>query len=222
MKKRSSDEEFDNILRAIIADSGACDEDVKAVADSPATWWGVQRQIAAATPTHRPWPPSTLLRRLMTFAVPAAAIAGLLLAALLLTDAPRVERDVASVPRSEEPYRTDEKATVSRADPPKAEENSLSPRRTDGRAASNRMRRSSRSGPTSPKTVAAGDEIRSDFIAVSYGDAPDSGQVVRVKVPRSMMVSLGLVAAVERPTALIEAEVVVGDDGRTHAIRFIH
>jgi hypothetical protein len=35
------------------------------------------------------------------------------------------------------------------------------------------------------------------------------------------MVTLGLVATVEKPSALIDAEVVVGDDGLTRAIRFI-
>jgi hypothetical protein len=64
-------------------------------------------------------------------------------------------------------------------------------------------------------------EVKSEFIALSYARNPESGQVVRVKVPSSMMVSLGLVASVEKPNSLVNAELLVGDDGMTHAIRFI-
>ena len=35
------------------------------------------------------------------------------------------------------------------------------------------------------------------------------------------MVSLGLVANVKQPSDLVDAEVLVGDDGLTRAIRFI-
>src|SRR5258706_16009175 len=65
-------------------------------------------------------------------------------------------------------------------------------------------------------------EIKTDFIALSYARGAESGQIVRVKVPSSMMVTLGLVATVEKPTSLVDAEVVIGDDGLTRAIRFIH
>ncbi|MBK9768379.1 MAG: hypothetical protein IPP63_15940 [Chloracidobacterium sp.] len=45
--------------------------------------------------------------------------------------------------------------------------------------------------------------------------------MVRVRVPSEMMVTLGLVNSVEKPTSMVDAEVVIGDDGQTHAIRFI-
>ena len=64
-------------------------------------------------------------------------------------------------------------------------------------------------------------EIKTDFIALSYARNPDSGQIVRVRVPSSMLVTLGLVASVAKPSNLVDAEVLVGDDGLTRAIRFI-
>jgi hypothetical protein len=64
-------------------------------------------------------------------------------------------------------------------------------------------------------------EIKSEFIALAYARSPESGQLIRVKVPSSMMVSLGVVPTVNDPSKLIDAEVLVGDDGLTHAIRFI-
>jgi len=56
---------------------------------------------------------------------------------------------------------------------------------------------------------------------LSYAANTDSGQIVRVKVPRSMMVSLGLKSNVEKESELVSAEVVIGDDGAARAIRFI-
>ena len=64
-------------------------------------------------------------------------------------------------------------------------------------------------------------EIKTDFIALTYARDPDSGQIVRVRVPSSMMVTLGVVATVKKPTDMVDAEVLVGDDGLTRAIRFI-
>jgi hypothetical protein len=78
-----------------------------------------------------------------------------------------------------------------------------------------------RSVVPSPRTVAAKEEIKSEFITLSYARDPESGQIVRVKVPRSMMVTVGLVASVDKPTTLVDAEVLLGDDGLTRAIRFI-
>ena len=65
-------------------------------------------------------------------------------------------------------------------------------------------------------------EMATEFIALSYLPASESGQVVRVKVPRSMLVSLGVSINVERGKELINAEVVVGDDGAARAIRFFN
>lgn len=69
----------------------------------------------------------------------------------------------------------------------------------------------------SPKT-----ETATEFIALSYLPASESGQIVRVKVPRSMLVSLGVSTNVERSKELVNAEVIVGDDGAARAIRFLN
>jgi hypothetical protein len=219
MKKRSADEEFDRILWAMVADSGASDDDIRAVTDSPSTWWGIQRQIASPSAAQKPWPPSVFIRRLLAFGIPSAALAALLLFVLFRSGgvAPDVQPTAmtdgsANAPGFNEARSADPEIQVEQKIP-------ASVARTEGRRAFPRPR--GRSTPVRG-AVKPESEIRSDFIALSYADTPESGQVVRVKVPRSMMVSLGLVAAVERPTGLIDAEMVIGDDGRTHAIRFIH
>ena len=70
-----------------------------------------------------------------------------------------------------------------------------------------------------PKTTTK--ETKSDFIALSYAANSESGQIVRVKVPRSMMVSLGVTTNVEKISELVTAEVIVGEDGSARAIRFV-
>lgn len=60
-----------------------------------------------------------------------------------------------------------------------------------------------------------------DFIALSYLPASESGQIVSVNVPRSLMVALGVTTDTARNAELVKAEIVVGDDGAARAIRFL-
>lgn len=69
--------------------------------------------------------------------------------------------------------------------------------------------------------ASAAEETKTDFIALTYAPETDSGQIVRVKVPGSMMVALGVKANVEKESELVNAEVLLGDDGMARAIRFI-
>jgi hypothetical protein len=77
----------------------------------------------------------------------------------------------------------------------------------------------------SPKAVqvtsANNEEVKTEFISLSYLPTPESGQIVRVKVPRAMMVSLGVSNNVSKNAEMVSAEVILGDDGSSRAIRFI-
>jgi hypothetical protein len=64
-------------------------------------------------------------------------------------------------------------------------------------------------------------EVKTDFIALSYAPAPESGQILKVKVPRSMMVLLGVTDNTENASELVKAEILMGNDGLARAIRFI-
>jgi hypothetical protein len=71
----------------------------------------------------------------------------------------------------------------------------------------------------------AQNEVVTDYIPLTYmndSTAFDSGSVVRVQVPRSTLISMGLPMNVENSSALVKADVVVGDDGVARAIRFVH
>jgi len=86
-------------------------------------------------------------------------------------------------------------------------------------------RRSSSNKKTRP--VEAGDrntEIATEFIPLIHGEAmtpSDGGQIVRVEMPRSALVSFGLPMNMERGGGRVKADVVVGNDGFARAIRFV-
>jgi hypothetical protein len=49
----------------------------------------------------------------------------------------------------------------------------------------------------------------------------ESGQIVRVELPRSALISFGLPMDMERADERIKADVVLGNDGLARAIRFV-
>jgi hypothetical protein len=86
-----------------------------------------------------------------------------------------------------------------------------------------------RSRKVQATTIAANqlaqNEVVTDYIPLTYmnnSTAFDSGLVVRVQVPRSTLISMGLPMNIESSSALVKADVVVGDDGVARAIRFVH
>ncbi|MGA9769850.1 MAG: hypothetical protein WBV94_12470 [Blastocatellia bacterium] len=67
-------------------------------------------------------------------------------------------------------------------------------------------------------------EIATDFIPLVQGDSlnlMESGQLVRVELPRSALVSFGLPMNMEHADQRVKADVVVGNDGLARAIRFV-
>jgi hypothetical protein len=67
-------------------------------------------------------------------------------------------------------------------------------------------------------------EIATDFFPLVNRESlaeMDSGQVVRVELPRTALMSFGLPMNMDRAGERIKADVVVGDDGLARAIRFV-
>ncbi|HZS07008.1 MAG TPA: hypothetical protein VFD58_19385 [Blastocatellia bacterium] len=81
------------------------------------------------------------------------------------------------------------------------------------------LARNDRNTPSPTPTV---DEVYSDFIPLGSGDQipMESGHLMRVRMPRSVLPTFGLPMNVERANEPIRAEVLVGDDGMARAIRF--
>jgi hypothetical protein len=87
----------------------------------------------------------------------------------------------------------------------------------------NRPRRASRTAEHLNEPTATA-EIATDFIPLMNRETlaeMDGGQVMRVELPRSALMSFGLPMDMERATERIKADVVVGNDGLARAIRFV-
>jgi hypothetical protein len=67
-------------------------------------------------------------------------------------------------------------------------------------------------------------ETATDFLPLLLVDAANEferGQVVRVELPRSALISFGLPMNEERSREPIKADVLLGEDGLARAVRFI-
>ena len=67
-------------------------------------------------------------------------------------------------------------------------------------------------------------EVATDFIPLPYGSAFEpiaGGQIVRIRLPRSALRSVGLPVNEERGSGEVDADVILGEDMSVRAIRFI-
>jgi hypothetical protein len=67
-------------------------------------------------------------------------------------------------------------------------------------------------------------EIATEFLALPYAPrftSEDSGQLVRVRLPRESMRSFGLPVNEDRIVNAVKADVLIGEDGIARAIRFV-
>jgi hypothetical protein len=72
--------------------------------------------------------------------------------------------------------------------------------------------------------MARNNETVTDYIPLTYladATAVESGTVLRVELPPSALVTMGLPAPVERADSRVKADVVIGDDGVPRAVRFV-
>lgn len=68
------------------------------------------------------------------------------------------------------------------------------------------------------------DEYATDFVPLSYGGVQkpmESGEVIRMEMPRSALIAFGLPVSVDRADTPVKAELLLGEDGMARAIRFL-
>ncbi len=67
------------------------------------------------------------------------------------------------------------------------------------------------------------DEVATDFFPLTFAaeSTSEGGHLVRVTIPRSALVAMGLPINVDRAAEHVRADVFIGDDGLARAIRFI-
>lgn len=67
-----------------------------------------------------------------------------------------------------------------------------------------------------------GDEVSTDFIPLSYDPAPaGTTSVVRVQLPREALTAFGLPVNEDRTEDLVQADLLLDEDGLTRAVRFV-
>lgn len=69
-----------------------------------------------------------------------------------------------------------------------------------------------------------GAEVATDFMPLAYSERPtpmESGQLIRVQMPRSALANFGLPVNIERADTTVKADLLVGEDGLARAIRFV-
>jgi hypothetical protein len=228
MDKHDLNDEFDRQLRQMFNDAALDDAAVSEIADSPNIWRQVRQNIDRQSQAVRsPWPPVNTILRWLVPAVSAAAVLALVFA-LTYVKTPDQPQPVASTVRPSVNEIEAAKPTVPQPTqetaPIVAEKKGhsgviVAKQTVPARRVTQRTSLVAKAVPVKKPVVT--NEVKTDFIALSYARDPDSGQIVRVRVPISMMVSLGLVTSVKQPADLVDAEVLVGDDGLTRAIRFI-
>ena len=225
MWKENSDEKFNAVMKSLMTHSAFDESDIDDIANSPAVWWEVKRRIAEQKSVQVfAWPPVVKIWRMLLVGVPTlAAIA--ILAGFFVFRSAAGTTSTASLRTADQESRNMPAITGRLISTP----NIMRPTdpNDDIRRGRSRDIRATTAAYRKPVVRSSGHiteratEIKTEFIALSYARDAESGQIVRVKVPSSMMVTLGLVTTVEKPSNLVDAEVIVGDDGLTRAIRFI-
>jgi len=236
MNRKLSDEQLDRIAKNLLQDFALDDETLDEIAASPKLWWNVRNNIVAEkTRRERNWF-FGLRWQIAAFGMLGiilfAGIGGLFLnfntneplAKVEEIQTPKIENTTPKI--VEEP----KSAATAEKDLPlkpisKTEIAKVLPKKEVSKQAVQKNSSPNETKAKKPKTNILTDETKTetktDFIALSYSSATDSGQIVRVKVPSSMMVSLGVTTESEQQSNLVNAEVVIGDDGMARAIRFI-
>ncbi len=240
MDRKLSDEQLDRIAKTLLKDFSPKDETLDEIAGSPRLWWNVRNRIETEkSRREKSWLTVFRPRKLVFGALAILICCGLAVLVLNFRNdsnagaaqqhslqnpveeiaqtpealplvSPKIDSKIPEIAKNP----AAEKVPVKTVEP---KTRFAAKNRNIENSAKRVGRWSKREVPSKNET----EETKTDFIALSYAAATDSGQIVRVKVPSSMMVSLGVKTNVEKESELVNAEVVIGDDGLARAIRFI-
>lgn len=233
--KNLSDEKIDQLFKRIVKDSAMSNEAIDEIADSPQLLWNVRRSIAAQNASvKKSWfaalswriPAVASLSLLVCFGVfwsvsfdrsnDVADINAVETAAPEKVDIP--EKFAETAPVNEVVENNSAKKVEQRE---KIVEKSGAIRSVSLKSESKKAANSTPKSLEIANNATQKETLKTEFIALSYSSEADSGHILNVKVPRSMMVSLGVTSNVENISELVNAEVVMGDDGLARAIRFV-
>ncbi len=244
MNNKFTDKQLDLIAENLLRDFAPSNETLNEIADSPIIRQNIKREIRLQkNEPNKGWI-NLRYRQIFAFAAFATLAISFGIGLTWLLNAPK-NKEVARV---ETPIIETKKVVESKTDEPKIVDK-VEVTRVIGRKSNVSVSSRPIIKTTAIKTVAlkvepkiiavkqtkitpkqtpkavevnlTNEEIKTEFISLSYLPTPESGQIVRVKVPRAMMVSLGVSNNVAKNAEMVSAEVILGDDGSSRAIRFI-
>lgn len=196
----------DSVGREVMAAARASEEEIAAVAASPELYGRVRARIESRRERPRTVFYSMLAtRRALGWSVIAVILFIVSLGVALwprATEEPRVAQPFLPAPTTTAPSEPGEKPGTETAAIPRPKH-------------SVNVARRHRDQPR---------EVVTDFFPLTYAadsSSLEGGHLVRVRVPRSALLSMGLPANLDRAGEPVEADVFIGDDGLARAIRFI-
>jgi len=220
MKEQVQREEkaFEEFCREAVHSARADEEVINAAADSPFLFQRVRAQLAAQPepPAKRGWLAALFGgARFPVWAMTATAVA-VLVATMLLARTMRQTTPEAPTPMvaMTPPGRPSMPINITPA--PAPEELRVMAAAARETARNHFLRRSS------IKRVE--EEVTTEYMPltyVAYADEADGGHVVRVQVPRSALLTLGVQFGAAPSAELVKADLIVGDDGLARAIRLV-
>lgn len=80
-----------------------------------------------------------------------------------------------------------------------------------------------RGAPAAPEATLAAQTLTTEFLPLGAGfiDRNERTQLVRVSIPRSSLLSMGIPVRADRMEERVQADVLLGEDGTARAIRFV-
>jgi hypothetical protein len=241
MSSKFTDEQIDliakNLVDSFVLDSEKLDE----IADSPVLWRNIKREINCQKPVQTKGWMEVWYRQIFAFSAFAALAIGFGIGLIWLLNSDKTTDFVkVETPITETPKVIESKVGEVDAAPIIEQKSKVSIQRKVAAKAKNEAAQIVQTKTVTPKVITAKqvktapkqtpksveikseiEEVKTEFISLSYLPTPESGQIVRVKVPRAMMVSLGVSNNVSKNAEMVSAEVILGDDGSSRAIRFI-
>lgn len=239
MNNKFSDEQLDQIMRKLVKSSALSEEMIDEIAVSPQLWRNIRNNVDEQKSSEKT---NWFFAWRWQFAAFGLLICCVCAGLFLTLNASRIDEFAQTdkiekqiLPNKEITDKTFQNSTSSKGEtkekflvdspkiisPEKIHKNNMASGKFSKPTFVNAKKNDLNISPKPAKNPAKTTEVKTDFIALSSSPTPESGHILKVQVPRSMMVSLGVANDVENNSELVNAEIVVGDDGLTHAIRFV-
>ncbi|MBX9603257.1 MAG: hypothetical protein K2X35_19795 [Bryobacteraceae bacterium] len=153
-------------------------------------------------------------------AVSAAVAAGVLIL-MIASEPSRPQAEIAGSP-APRPAIVETPAPP-RAQPPRPQIASVEPPKTVVEDSGVRRPLPRRGAPASSDATLASQTLSTEFLPLGAGyiDRNERTQLLRVSIPRSALLSMGIPVRADRMDERVQADVLLGEDGTARAIRFV-